>query len=48
MPAGWAADAWAWAKAMELMDGTRPTDNITRQEVAVIVWRLYQAAKAGK
>ena len=47
-PAGWAADAWAWAKAMELMDGTRPTDNITRQEVAVIVWRLYQAAKAGK
>lgn len=47
-PAGWAADAWAWAKATELMDGTRPTDNITRQEAAVIVWRLYQAAKAGK
>lgn len=47
-PAGWAAEAWAWAKAMGLMDGTRPTDNITRQEVAVIVWRLYQAAKAGK
>lgn len=47
-PAGWAAEAWAWARAMGLMDGTRPTDNITRQEVAVFAWRLYQAVKAGK
>ena len=41
-PAGWAAEAWAWAKAMGLMDGTRPTDNITRQEVAVVLKRLYE------
>lgn len=47
-PASWAAEAWAWAKAMGLMDGTRPTANITRQEVAVFEWRLYQAVKAGK
>lgn len=47
-PADWAAEAWAWAKAMGLMDGTRPTAGITRQEVAVTEWRLYQAVKAGK
>ena len=41
-PAEWAAEAWAWAKAMGLMDGTRPTDNITRQEVAVMLKRLYE------
>lgn len=47
-PASWAAEAWAWAKAMGFMDGTRPTDNITRQEVAVALKRLYEAIKAGK
>lgn len=47
-PADWAAEAWAWAQAMGLLDGTRPTANITRQEVAVFAWRLYQAVKAGK
>lgn len=47
-PAAWAAEAWAWAQAMGLLDGTRPTANITRQEVAVFAWRLYQAVKAGK
>lgn len=47
-PDDWASDAWAWAKDMGLLDGTRPTANITRQEVAVFAWRLYQAVKAGK
>ena len=47
-PADWAAEAWAWAKTMGLMDGTRPADSITRQEVAVIAWRLYEALRAGK
>lgn len=47
-PAAWAAEAWAWAQAMGLLDGTRPTANITRQEVAVVLKRLYEAIKAGK
>ena len=47
-PADWAAEAWAWAKAMGIMDGTRPTDNNTRQEAAVELKRLYEAIKAGK
>lgn len=36
----WAQQAWEKAYASGLMDGTRPRDNITRQEVAVIVDRL--------
>lgn len=44
--ADWAASAWEKAHAKigrdgkPIMDGTRPTDNITRQEVAVILDRL--------
>ncbi len=47
-PADWAEEDWAWAQAMGLMDGTRPTANITRQEVAVMFRRFYEAIKAGK
>lgn len=47
-PADWAAEDWAWAQSMGLMDGTRPTANITRQEVAVVLRRFYEAVKAGK
>jgi len=39
----WAAEAWAWAKAEGLMDGTRPGDPITRQELAVVLRRLGKA-----
>lgn len=41
-PAVWAEEDWAWAQAMGLLDGTRPTANITRQEVAVVLKRLYE------
>ena len=47
-PADWAAEAWAWAQAMGLLDGTRPTAASTRQEVAVMFRRFYEAIKAGK
>lgn len=45
-PAPWAAEAWEKAKVKtgrdgrHIMDGTRPADPITRQEVAVILDRL--------
>lgn len=39
-PADWAKTAWEKAKIKGVMDGTRPTDNITRQEMAVILDRL--------
>lgn len=36
----WYTEAMEWAKDAELMDGTRPLENITRAEVATIVRRL--------
>lgn len=45
-PATWAAEAWEKAKTKKgrdgtaIMDGTRPADQITRQEVATILDRL--------
>ena len=38
--ADWAAEAWQKAKSNGVMDGTRPTDPITRQELAVVLNRL--------
>jgi len=39
-PAGWAEEAWQAAFDKGLLDGTRPTDPITRQEFAVVLHRL--------
>jgi N-acetylmuramoyl-L-alanine amidase len=38
--AEWAREAWAGAKENGIMDGTRPLDGVTRQELAVILHRL--------
>ena len=39
--ASWAADGWLWAIDNLGMDGTRPRDQITRQEVMTLLHRLY-------
>ncbi len=39
-PAPWAQTAWDRAKAAGILDGTRPKDPVTRQELAVILDRL--------
>lgn len=39
-PASWAKDAWDKATKAGVMDGTRPTEPVTRQELAVILDRL--------
>lgn len=36
----WAIEAWNWAKATGLMDGARPKDPITREELAIVLKRL--------
>jgi N-acetylmuramoyl-L-alanine amidase len=36
----WAAAAWSAAKEAGVMDGTRPRDAVTRQELAVVLDRL--------
>lgn len=39
-PDGWAADAWERAKKAGVMDGTRPHDGVTRQELAQVLKNL--------
>lgn len=39
-PSAWAKDAWAKAHELGLMDGTRPHDNVTREELAAVLVRL--------
>ena len=39
-PAAWAKDAWERATNAKIVDGTRPTEPVTRQELAVILDRL--------
>lgn len=41
-PSKWAADAWAKAKEMGLLDGTRSHDNVTREELAAVWVRLVE------
>lgn len=38
--ADWATAAWQKAKSKGVLDGTRPTDPVTRQELAVVLDRL--------
>lgn len=39
-PSPWAKEAWEWAKKEGLLDGTRPKDNVTREELALVLKRL--------
>lgn len=36
----WAKEAWNWVKEKGLLDGTRPQEAITREEMAVVLQRL--------
>lgn len=39
-PSAWAKDAWAKAHEMGWLDGTRPHDAVTREELAAVLVRL--------
>ena len=39
-PSEWAKDAWDKAHELGLMDGTRPHDTVTREELAAVLVRL--------
>ncbi len=41
-PDAWAKKDWDWAKKEGFLDGTRPKDNITRQELAIVIRRLAE------
>jgi N-acetylmuramoyl-L-alanine amidase len=40
-PDQWAESVWKRAEELELMDGKRPHDNVTRQELAAVLVRLH-------
>lgn len=40
--APWAAEAWVWAQSEGLLDGTRPGDPVTREELAKVCQRLIE------
>jgi len=39
-PSSWAAEAWEWAKANGITDGTNPRGSITREQTATMLWRF--------
>ena len=39
-PSKWAKESWTKAHELGLMDGTRPHDNVTREELAAVLVRL--------
>lgn len=39
-PSSWAKEAWEWAKKEGYLDGTRPKDPITREEMVMVIKRL--------
>lgn len=39
-PSKWAKEAWEWAKKEGYLDGTRPKDPITREEMVIVIKRL--------
>lgn len=44
-PSTWAKEAWEWAKKEKITDGTRPKENITREEVIVMIYRALKVKK---
>ena len=42
LSSAWAAASWAWAKDNGLLDGTRPKDAVTREELAAVLMRLSE------
>jgi len=39
-PSNWAKQAWNWSKINGYLDGTRPKDALTREEMAIVLKRL--------
>ena len=45
LPSGWAESSWDWAVQNSLIDGTRPRDQLTREELVVILDRYTKFLK---
>ncbi len=42
VPSSWAKEAWDWAKKEGLLDGTRPKDTMTREEMVTMLHRYHK------
>ena len=45
MPSNWAKEAWEWATKNSITDGTRPKDNVTREELVTMLYRYHKKVK---
>ncbi|MEG1396948.1 MAG: S-layer homology domain-containing protein, partial [Oscillospiraceae bacterium] len=43
-PTTWYSDAQKWAMAESVSDGNRPTEDVTREQLATILYRYAKAA----
>jgi hypothetical protein len=41
-PDKWAEKEWEWARKVGLLDGKRPKDNLTREEFAIVLYRIFE------
>ena len=46
-PSAWAKESWEWAKENGLMDGARPHDAVTREELAAVMMRALGQSPGG-
>ena len=44
-PSPWAREAWTWAVKEGLLDGNRPKEATTREEIATVLFRLHKLGK---
>lgn len=47
-PSSWAKEIWSWGKANKLTDGTRPQNNMTREEVMALLHSYHYKNKRGQ
>jgi len=45
IPSNWAKEAWEWAIENSITDGTRPKDNVTREELVTMLYRYHKKVK---
>ena len=41
-PSAWAKEAWEWAKKQGILDGTKPKDPVTREQLAVVLQKVLK------
>lgn len=38
----WSSDAWNWASQMRILDGKRPKNDLSREELSIVLMRLFE------